>query len=497
VAHDQCLVLMRRAQINVKNEIEDEGTAIHWHGILQKGTPYMDGVPGFGQCPIAPGSSFTYRFQADLYGTSWYHSHWSSQYGSGLIGPMIIYGPNQTNCDEDLGPIMVGDWYHDYYTTVLDALFQPLPAVNIPASDNNLINGKNSFDCSNTNKTCTPNAPLANFNFTSGKTYRLRLINPSAAAVQKITIDNHKFTVIANDFVEIEPYETDVITLAVGQRSDVLVKATGNPTDAVWLRGYKPPPCWPTKGGDEVKAAIFYEKADQTKPPTTQPGPNAYSQDCANDPLTQTVPIMKLPAGDPTSSEVMPLQFRSNGTNLLWFMANRTMRVNYNDPILLEAKLGNFDFPYIENVHNYGTNKSLRFIVENPTQQPHPMHVHGHNMFVLAEGFCNYSQPTGPPGGPPGAPANETGGAGAASKRELEIDYNLAKRQSDNETESPYGKCWDGSITNEANPARRDVHMLPAYSYVVLQWNQDNPGVWPFHCHIVRALPEYDLRRRC
>jgi hypothetical protein len=106
----------------------------------------------------------------------------------------------------------------------------------------------------------------------------------------------------------------------------------------------------------------------------------------------------------------------------------------------------------------------------------------GHNMFILAEGFCNYTQPGGPP---PSAPANETGGADAASKRDLEIDYNLAKRQSDNTTESPYGKCWDGSITNGGNPARRDVQMLPAYSYVVLQWNQDNPGAWPFHCHIV------------
>ena len=27
------------------------------------------------------------------YGTSWWHSHYSSQYMSGLAGPMIIYGP--------------------------------------------------------------------------------------------------------------------------------------------------------------------------------------------------------------------------------------------------------------------------------------------------------------------------------------------------------------------------------------------------------------------
>jgi FtsP/CotA-like multicopper oxidase with cupredoxin domain len=54
---------------------------------------WMDGVPGVQQCPIPPGGSFTYSFIADLYGTSWYHSHYSAQYAGGLIGPMVIHGP--------------------------------------------------------------------------------------------------------------------------------------------------------------------------------------------------------------------------------------------------------------------------------------------------------------------------------------------------------------------------------------------------------------------
>lgn len=89
--------------MRVKNDIPDEGTAIHWHGLLQKNTQYMDGTPGVVQCPIAPGSEFTYRFQADLYGTSWWHSHWSSQYGSGLFGPIVVYGPKNEEYDSDLG----------------------------------------------------------------------------------------------------------------------------------------------------------------------------------------------------------------------------------------------------------------------------------------------------------------------------------------------------------------------------------------------------------
>jgi hypothetical protein len=52
-------------QVTVRNKLTGlaEGTSIHWHGMLQKGTPWADGVPGVSQCPIAPGSTFTYKFK--------------------------------------------------------------------------------------------------------------------------------------------------------------------------------------------------------------------------------------------------------------------------------------------------------------------------------------------------------------------------------------------------------------------------------------------------
>ena len=46
-----------------------------------------------------------------------------------------------------------------------------------------------------------------------------------------------------------------------------------------------------------------------------------------------------------------------------------------------------------------------------------------------------------------------------------------------------YGNCWDGTITNPTNPQRRDVQMLLPGNFIVVQWNQDNPGAWSFHCH--------------
>ena len=47
--------------VNVENRAVN-ATALHWHGLFQNGTNYMDGTPGATQCPIAPGRSFRYEF---------------------------------------------------------------------------------------------------------------------------------------------------------------------------------------------------------------------------------------------------------------------------------------------------------------------------------------------------------------------------------------------------------------------------------------------------
>lgn len=60
--------------ITVKNNMQDNGTSIHWHGVRQYHSPGSDGVGGLTECPIAPGSSKTYEFNVTQFGTSWVRS---------------------------------------------------------------------------------------------------------------------------------------------------------------------------------------------------------------------------------------------------------------------------------------------------------------------------------------------------------------------------------------------------------------------------------------
>ncbi|KAI9863911.1 MAG: hypothetical protein M1813_003563 [Trichoglossum hirsutum] len=428
-------------QVTVTNKLTDQGTSLHWHGFLQKETPYYDGVPSVGQCPIAPGSTFTYKFRASQFGTTWYHAHYSAQYSGGVVGPLIVFGPKNVPCDIDLGPVMLSDWYHKPYETIVENVVGTDLASLPPHSDSNLINGKMSYNCSliTDGTVCHPDAPLSQFKFISGKTHRLRLINSGADGVQKFSIDNHVLKVIAHDFIDIEPYETDVVTIGVGQRTDILVHAKGKPKDAVWMRStlVGDVPCGIADQPDAL-AIVFYEHADKNQLPTTTS--NVDTTRCANDDLSKTVPVFPMVPGpaDVVSNIAINLTVNDTG-HAVWTMNGQTFRANYNNPILLLAKLGNISYPEHPewNVYNFGENKTIRIVFQNLIPFAHPMHLHGHNMFILHEG--------------PGQ--------------------------------------WDGvTITNPNNPTRRDTQVLQPLGHMAMQITADNPGVWPFHCHIAWHL---------
>ena len=372
-------------EVVVKNNIQSpqEGTAIHWHGILQKESPWMDGVPAVSQCPIPPGQTMTYRFKADLYGSTWYHAHYSSQYAGGLFGPFVIYGPKNTPYDVDLGPVMLSDWYHEPYLAVVNEFMKPQPAPPDVPSDNNLINGKMNFDCSlvKDGSKCTNNAGISKFTFQTDKKHRLRLINSGADGAQQFSIDGHEMLVMANDFVEVQPYKTNVVTLGVGQRTDVIVAANYTSKSSFWMRSNI---TCSSANQPQALAAIFYDQADQNAVPKSTA--QQYTPSCNNDPLEKTVPFFPMAVSNPGFQQTVDITVAPNATgSWVWSMNNSTFRANYNNPTLLAVKAGNLSFvkePQL-NTYDVGNTASYRFVINNKTPAPHPMHLHGHNIFVL------------------------------------------------------------------------------------------------------------------
>lgn len=207
---------------------------------------------------------------------------------------------------------------------------------------------------------------MAKFKFQSGKTHRLRFINSGSQGIQRISIDEHTMTVIANDFVEIQPYDTSVVTLGVGQRTDVLVTATGSHNSSFWLRANLT--TCSSANAPNAMAGIFYEDADDTVAPTSQGWDAADPGDCANDLLIDTIPIFGIEVPKPTYTQHLDIGTFINSTgHFLWTFGNVSGRVDYNKPTLFQAKEGNFTFAPEMNVINFGTNTSVRLIINNPT----------------------------------------------------------------------------------------------------------------------------------
>jgi len=202
----------------------------HWHGFFQAGTAWADGPVGVTQCPIAPGNSFEYRFNAaGQAGTFWYHSHHckfssslccnfidrifiATQYCDGLRGPMVVYDrndPHRNRYDFDDGafllihaqckpttPIRV---YHHYACRLVcffrnlcscpDRLVQRYHTVApsagvVPTPDSTLINGRGRYAGG-------PTVPLTTIRVLRNRRYRFRLISLSCDPNYVFSIDGH------------------------------------------------------------------------------------------------------------------------------------------------------------------------------------------------------------------------------------------------------------------------------------------------------------------
>lgn len=107
--------------VDVMNRMAGHDESIHWHGILQRGTPWMDGVPYVTQCPIHSENTMRYAFRVSKSdtGTNFYHSHTGHHKVNGIFGALVVREPQKSDpnsqiyqCDDPKNTIVINDWFH-------------------------------------------------------------------------------------------------------------------------------------------------------------------------------------------------------------------------------------------------------------------------------------------------------------------------------------------------------------------------------------------------
>lgn len=228
--------------VHVFNDLaNNEGLAIHWHGLEQRGTPYMDGVPMVTQCLITRSTPFTYSFNASSYGTHWWHAHGGTLRSDGVFGSLVIRQPLQVDLssalyDYDLPEhvVAVHDWFDEMtFPRYLDLHYKVIE----PYADSILINGKGrrkGFKNPNGNETIY--TEREEFTVRVGKRYRFRLFsNAIVICPLKISVDSHKLTIIASDGRPLEPYETDAFVIHGAESFDFVLE-TNQEVGNYWMR---------------------------------------------------------------------------------------------------------------------------------------------------------------------------------------------------------------------------------------------------------------------
>ncbi|KAJ3064087.1 hypothetical protein HDU99_004587 [Rhizoclosmatium hyalinum] len=255
-------------------------TAIHWHGMFQKGTPWMDGAGMVTQCPIQPGDVYIYEFNVgDQVGTYWWHAHFKSQYINGLRGPFIIKDPRDPylrQYDYDL-TVTLTDFFHNGSDYLLNNIFYNANNTNAdePVPESGLIGGVGRYDCSITqskNKNCKNNNPLKQYTVTPGKRYRIRLINTAAQAHYTFSIDGHNLTVIEQDGVYTDPTVVNEISIHTAQRYSFILTANAAASN-YWIRAvmfdtWTPTPTNLNGLNMDVRAILSYSTVKAATPIT-------------------------------------------------------------------------------------------------------------------------------------------------------------------------------------------------------------------------------------
>ena len=252
--------------VDVRNMLFNKEISIHWHGLSQNNTPWMDGVDHITQCPIPTYASFRYIFKASPSGTMWYHSHVGTERTAGLFGALIVReDPDTVQKTQDKLQTMINetfaivdnpehtlsflDWNRDdgvevtlkaigrnpFYSSCdenpADLVPPPLERrgpdgtiisrITITAG---LING---FGIQKNISYMNSRLEVLNvqyYNVSSPVFYRFRLVGAQRHDMFNFSISDHTLYVVSTDGYLTEPIEVDYIFIHAGERYDFLLK---------------------------------------------------------------------------------------------------------------------------------------------------------------------------------------------------------------------------------------------------------------------------------
>jgi CopA family copper-resistance protein len=242
------LIRLRQGQtvrLSVTNDLHDEDSSIHWHGLL---VPFQfDGVPGISFPGIKPKSTFVYEFPILQSGTYWYHSHSGLQEQMGHYGPIVIDPAGEDPIQSEREHVIVLSDHSQmhphaifrklkqqagYFNYQKQTLASLLAGKDQPQKDR-LEWGRMRMDPSDVSDVTgaaytylvNGHGPKDNWTalFQPGERVRLRIINASAMTNFNVRIPGLPMTVVQADGQHVRPVAVDEFQIAVAETYDVII----------------------------------------------------------------------------------------------------------------------------------------------------------------------------------------------------------------------------------------------------------------------------------
>jgi FtsP/CotA-like multicopper oxidase with cupredoxin domain len=443
--------------VEVINGLEDEGLAIHWHGLWMRGSNEYDGAVGMTQDPIPPGGNFTYQFSIadDQSGSFWYHAHNQEQRADGLFGALIIHPRANSAVAERYDEeriLMINDWYHRSAASALAWYMRPNSMGMEPVPDSILINGIGTYDCSMAVPArpveCHQRASKPMMTFEVGRKYRLRVTNSGMLAGFTLNMTGAAITVLEVDgSTRVQPVTGKAIgVLYPGQRVDLLMqwKEPGEHSLEVSLdrEGFRYPN--PALVSDQAFRVLITDSSQSAvqEHPDIQESIDLQavgSQDTVNLPSTADKTFVLYT----TTLKLARLKNRPHG------FINHTTWKPQSPPLINLSRSDYDDHQLVPFIPLHSPPLWVDIVLNNLDDDNHPFHLHGHSPYLVQ----SYAS-----------------GARVGAWNPFETDVG------------------PGGPLNLDNPIARDTFIVPKKGYIILRFRADNVGIWFFHCHVLWHL---------